>query len=92
MKLRLLLSFFIFILTFILTIYGVEYVLDPFGQFLFKNPVEIIGSLAFSIAYVTGIPPKISIFIGVAILAIPAIILVILFNRRRKNKRKKKLR
>lgn len=87
-----LLSFFIFILTFILTIYGVEYVLDPFGQFLFKNPVEIIGSLAFSIAYVTGIPPKISIFIGVAILAIPAIILVILFNRRRKNKRKKKLR
>lgn len=87
-----LLSFFIFILTFILTIYGVEYVLDPFGQFLFKNPVEIIGSLAFSIAYVTGIPPKISIFIGVTILAIPAIILVILFNRRRKNKRKKKLR
>lgn len=77
---------------FILTVYGVEYVLDPFGQFLFKNPVEIIGSLAFSIAYVTGVPPKISIFIGVAILAIPAIILVILFNRRRKNKRKKKLR
>lgn len=87
-----LLSFLIFIFTFILTIYGVEYVLDPFGQFLFKNPVEIIGSLAFSIAYVTGVPPKISIFIGVAILAIPAIILVILFNRRRKNKRKKKLR
>ncbi|MBS5790695.1 hypothetical protein [Fusobacterium sp.] len=87
-----LLSFLIFIFTFILTIYGVEYILDPFGQFLFKNPVEIIGSLAFSIAYVTGVPPKISIFIGVAILAIPAIILVILFNRRRKNKRKKKLR
>ena len=87
-----LLSFLIFIFTFILTIYGVEYVLDPFGQFLFKNPVEIIGSLAFSIAYVTGVSPKISIFIGVAILAIPAIILVILFNRRRKNKRKKKLR
>ena len=92
MKLRVLLSFLLFILTFILTVYGVEYVLDPFGQFLFVNPVEIIGSLAFSIAYVTGIPPKISIFIGVAILAIPAIILVILFNRRRKNKRKKKLR
>lgn len=87
-----LLSFLLFILTFILTVYGVEYVLDPFGQFLFKNPVEIIGSLAFSIAYVTGVPPKISIFIGVAILAILAIILVILFNRRRKNKRKKKLR
>lgn len=87
-----LLSFLLFILTFILTVYGVEYVLDPFGQFLFKNPVEIIGSLAFSIAYVTGVPSKISIFIGVAILAIPAIILVILFNRRRKNKRKKKLR
>lgn len=87
-----LLSFLIFIFTFILTIYGVEYILDPFGKFLFKNPVEIIGSLAFSIAYVTGVPPKISIFIGVAILAIPAIILVILFNRRRKNKRKKKLR
>ena len=87
-----LLSFLLFILTLILTVYGVEYVLDPFGQFLFKNPVEIIGSLAFSIAYVTGVPPKISIFIGVAILAIPAIILVILFNRRRKNKRKKKLR
>ncbi len=87
-----LLSFLLFILTFILTVYGVEYVLDPFGQFLFKNPVEIIGSLAFSIAYVTGVPPKISIFIGVAILAIPAMILVILFNRRRKNKRKKKLR
>ena len=87
-----LLIFLLFILTFILTVYGVEYVLDPFGQFLFKNPVEIIGSLAFSIAYVTGVPPKISIFIGVAILAIQAIILVILFNRRRKNKRKKKLR
>ena len=87
-----LLSFLLFIVTFILTVYGVEYVLDLFGQFLFKNPVEIIGSLAFSIAYVTGVPPKISIFIGVAILAIPAIILVILFNRRRKNKRKKKLR
>lgn len=87
-----LLSFLLFILTFILTIYGVEYVLDPFGQFLFVNPVEIIGSLAFSIAYVTGIPPKISIFIGVAILAIPAIIIVILFNRYLKNKRKKRIR
>lgn len=87
-----LLSFLLFILTFILTVYGVEYVLDPFGQFLFVNPVEIIGSLAFSIAYVTGIPPKISIFIGVAILAIPAIIIVILFNRYLKNKRKKKIR
>ena len=92
MKLRVLLSFLLFILTFILTVYGVEYVLDPFGQFLFKNPVEIIGSLAFSIAYVTGIPPKISIFIGVAILAIPAIIIVILFNRYLKNKRKKRIR
>ncbi|WP_298060002.1 hypothetical protein [uncultured Fusobacterium sp.] len=79
-------------MTFILTVYGVEYVLDPFGQFLFVNPVEIIGSLAFSIAYVTGIPPKISIFIGVAILAIPAIIIVILFNRYLKNKRKKRIR
>ena len=87
-----LLSFLLFILTFILTVYGVEYVLDPFGQFLFVNPVEIIGSLAFSIAYVTGIPPKISIFIGVAILAIPAIIIVILFNRYLKNKRKKRIR
>lgn len=87
-----LLSFLLFILTFILTVYGVEYVLDPFGQFLFKNPVEIIGSLAFSIAYVTGVPPKISIFIGVAILAIPAIIIVILFNRYLKNKRKKRIR
>ena len=87
-----LLSFLLFILTFILTVYGVEYVLDPFGQFLFVNPVEIIGSLAFSIAYVTGVPPKISIFIGVAILAIPAIILVILFNRYLKNKRKKRIR
>lgn len=87
-----LLSFLLFILTFILTVYGVEYVLDPFGQFLFVNPVEIIGSLAFSIAYVTGIPPKISIFIGVAILAIPAIIVVILFNRYLKNKRKKRIR
>lgn len=92
MKLRVLLSFLLFILTFILTVYGVEYVLDPFGQFLFVNPVEIIGSLAFSIAYVTGIPPKISIFIGVAILAIPAIIIVILFNRYLKNKRKKRIR
>jgi hypothetical protein len=91
-KLRVLLSFLLFILTFILTVYGVEYVLDPFGQFLFVNPVEIIGSLAFSIAYVTGIPPKISIFIGVAILAIPAIIIVILFNRYLKNKRKKRIR
>lgn len=87
-----LLSFLIFILTFILTIYGVEYVLDPFGQFLFVNPGEIIGSLAFSIAYVTGIAPKISVFIGVTILAIPAVIVAILFNRRLKNKRKKKLR
>lgn len=87
-----LLSFLLFILTFILTVYGVEYVLDPFGQFLFVNPVEIIGSLAFSIAYVTRIPPKISIFIGVAILAIPAIIIVILFNRYLKNKRKKRIR
>ena len=87
-----LLSFLLFILTFILTVYGVEYVLDPFGQFLFVNPVEIIGSLAFSIAYVTGIPPKISIFIGVAILAIPAIIIAILFNRYLKNKRKKRIR
>lgn len=87
-----LLSFLLFILTFILTVYGVEYVLDPFGQFLFVNPVEIIGSLAFSIAYVTGIPPKISIFIRVAILAIPAIIIVILFNRYLKNKRKKRIR
>ena len=87
-----LLSFLLFILTFILTVYGVEYVLDPFGQFLFVNPVEIIGSLAFSIAYVTGIPPKISIFIGIAILAIPAIIIVILFNRYLKNKRKKRIR
>lgn len=87
-----LLSFLFFIMVFILTVYGVEYILDPFGHFLFVNPIEIIGSLAFSIAYVTGIPPKISVFIGVAILAIPAIILIILINRYRKNKRKKRLK
>ena len=83
-------SFLIFVGTFILTIYGVEYIMDPFGKFLFINPVEIIGSIAFSIAYVTGIMPKIAIFLAVVFLSIPSIILVVIINRKlRKNKRKK---
>lgn len=83
-------SFLIFVGTFILTVYGVEYIMDPFGKFLFINPVEIIGSIAFSIAYVTGIMPKIAIFLAVVFLSIPSIILVIIINRKlRKNKRKK---
>lgn len=83
-------SFLIFVGTFILTVYGVEYIMDPFGKFLFINPVEIIGSIAFSIAYVTGIMPKIAIFLAVVFLSIPSIILVVITNRKlRKNKRKK---
>ncbi|WP_294707646.1 hypothetical protein [uncultured Fusobacterium sp.] len=83
-------SFLIFVGTFILTVYGVEYIMDPFGKFLFINPVEIIGSIAFSIAYVTGIMPKIAIFLAVVFLSIPSIILVVIINRKlRKNKRKK---
>lgn len=83
-------SFLIFVVTFVLTVYGVEYIMDPFGKFLFVNPVEIIGSIAFSIAYVTGIAPKIAIFLAVLFLSIPAIILVIVLNRiLKKNKRKR---
>ena len=83
-------SFLIFVGTFILTVYGVEYIMDPFGKFLFINPVEIIGTIAFSIAYVTGIMPKIAIFLAVVFLSIPSIILVVIINRKlRKNKRKK---
>ena len=83
-------SFLIFVGTFILTVYGVEYIMDPFGKFLFINPVEIMGSIAFSIAYVTGIMPKIAIFLAVVFLSIPSIILVVIINRKlRKNKRKK---
>lgn len=83
-------SFLIFVGTFILTVYGVEYIMDPFGKFLFINPVEIIGSIAFSIAYVTGTMPKIAIFLAVVFLSIPSIILVVIINRKlRKNKRKK---
>ena len=83
-------SFLIFVGTFILTVYGVEYIMDPFRKFLFINPVEIIGSIAFSIAYVTGIMPKIAIFLAVVFLSIPSIILVVIINRKlRKNKRKK---
>lgn len=87
-----LLSFLVFILTFIFTLYGVEYVMDPFGQFLFVNPMEILGSLAFSIAYITGITPKIALFIAVIFLAIPALVLVIVLTKNLKRKRKNKFK
>lgn len=87
-----LLSFLVFILTFAFTLYGVEYVMDPFGKFLFVNPIEILGSLAFSIAYVTGIAPKIALFIAVAFLAIPATVLVIVLTKNIKRKRKNKFK
>lgn len=79
----------IFVAVFILTIFGIEYCMEPFGQFLFVNPIEIVGSLAFSIAYVTGIAPKICIFIAVAFISIVPVIVVIIVNRIFKKKKKR---
>lgn len=82
-------SLVIFALTFLLVIFGLEYIMPPFGMIMYLNPIEIVGSIAYSIAYVTGMHVKLSIFLAIAFIAIIPLIVVIIVNRICKKKKKR---
>ena len=82
-------SLIVFALTFLLVIFGLEYLMPPFGTIVYFNPIEIVGSIAYSIAYVTGMHVKLSIFLAIASISIIPLILVIIVNRICKKKKKR---
>lgn len=80
-------SLIVFALTFLLVIFGLEYIMPPFGTIMYLNPIEIVGSIAYSIAYVTGMHVKLSIFLAVASISIIPLFMVIIVNRICKKKK-----
>ena len=76
-------------MTFLLVVFGLEYLMPPFGTIVYLNPIEIVGSIAYSIAYVTGMHVKLSIFLAIASISIIPLILVIIVNRICKKKKKR---
>lgn len=83
-------SLIIFALTFLLVVFGLEYLMPPFGTIVYLNPVEIVGSITYSIAYVTGMSVKLSIFLAIASISIIPLIVVIAINRICKKKKKRR--
>ena len=81
-------SLIIFALTFLLVVFGLEYLMPPFGTIVYLNPVEIVGSITYSIAYVTGMSVKLSMFL--ASISIIPLIVVIAVNRICKKKKKRR--
>lgn len=80
-------SLIVFALTFLLVIFGLEYIMPPFGTIMYLNPIEIVGSIAYSIAYVTGMHVKLSIFLAIASISIIPLFMVIIVNRICKKKK-----
>ncbi len=81
-------SLIVFIATFILIIFGIEYVMPPYGAILYLNPIEIIGSIAYSVAYVTGMSVNFSIFLVITSISIIPLIIVIKLHKICRKKRK----
>lgn len=82
-------SLIVFALTFLLVIFGLEYLMPPFGTIVYLNPIEIVGSITYSIAYVTGMSVKFSIFSAIVSLSIIPLIMVIIVNKICKKKKKR---
>ncbi|EHO81275.1 hypothetical protein [Fusobacterium ulcerans] len=83
-------SLIIFALTFLLVVFGLEYLMPPFGTIVYLNPVEIVGSITYSIAYVTGMSVKLSMSLAIASISIIPLIVVIEVNRICKKKKKRR--
>lgn len=86
------LYFLLFVGLTLLFIYGIEFLLPPFGEFLYINPVKIIVSISYHIAYKLGIgdPKYVMLVTTVIVLIIPAMSVIFLNNFFKKREKRKK--
>lgn len=87
-----LLKLVLFIGMFLGTTYGIEYLLPPFGQLFYTDPVSILLSLSKSISYGTGIPEKYSLGFTILLVGILPLFIVIQLGKKLKRKQKKNIK
>lgn len=86
----LLLKLVLFIGLFLGITYGIEYLLPPFGQLFYTNPLDILLSVSQSITYGIGIPSKYSLGFTILIIGIFPLLIVIKLGKKLKKKKKYK--
>lgn len=86
----LLLKLVLFIGLFLGITYGIEYLLPPFGQLFYTNPLDILLSVSQSITYGIGIPPKYSLGFTILIIGIFPLLIIIKLGKKLKKKKKYK--
>lgn len=85
----LLLKLILFIGMFIGITYGIEFMMPPFGQLYYINPLEILLSLSQTLTYRIGVSKNISLALTILIIGLIPLFCVIMLGKNLKKKRKK---
>ncbi len=84
----LLLKLVLFIGTFLGITYGLEFVMPPFGQLYYTNPLEILLSLSQTLIFKLGVSKNLSLALTILIIGIVPLCCTILLGKICKRKRK----
>lgn len=84
----LLLKLVLFVGMFVGITYGIEFVMPPFGQLYYTNPLDILLSLSQTFSYRVGVSKDLSLALTVLIIGLVPLICVIALGKNLKKKRK----
>lgn len=85
----LLFKFILFVGIFLGITYGIEFIMPPFGQLYYVNPLEILYSLSQTLTYKIGVSKNLAMGLTVLLIGIIPLICVILLSKATKRRRKK---
>ena len=84
----LLLKLVLFVGMFVGITYGIEFVMPPFGQLYYTNPLDILLSLSQTFSYRVGVSKDLSLALTILIIGLVPLICVIALGKNLKKKRK----
>lgn len=84
----LLLKLVLFVGMFVGITYGIEFVMPPFGQLYYTNPLDILLSLSQTFSYRVGVSKDLSLALTILIIGLVPLICVITLGKNLKKKRK----
>lgn len=84
----LLLKLVLFVGIFMGITYGIEFIMPPFGQLYYTNPLDILLSLSQTFSYKIGISGDLSLGLTILIIGLVPLICVIVLGKNLKKKRK----
>lgn len=84
----LLLKLVLFVGMFIGITYGIEFIMPPFGQLYYTNPLDILLSLSQTFSYRIGASKDLSLALTILIIGLIPLICVITLGKNLKKKKK----